>query len=122
MVTHPTTDLPIWCLSMAERTGCPVLTSLWSYVFHINLRNYILQTVCGSLTSWVDLDLRRGSGTWRQYIPMCPRAPGPQGSAVQPLLQAGTLVGDRGDPEGNCGGSGGRKAATTLILATGSAP
>ena len=31
-VTHSTTDLPIWCLSMAERTGCPVLTSLWSYV------------------------------------------------------------------------------------------
>ena len=32
MVTHPTTDLPIWCSCMAERTGCPVLTSLWSYV------------------------------------------------------------------------------------------
>ena len=32
VVTHPTTDLPIWCLSMAERTGCPVLISLWSYV------------------------------------------------------------------------------------------
>ena len=32
MVTHSTTHLPIWCLSMAERTGCPVLTSLWSYV------------------------------------------------------------------------------------------
>ena len=32
MVTHSTTNLPIWCLSMAERTGCPVLTSLWSYV------------------------------------------------------------------------------------------
>ena len=32
MVTHSTTDLPIWYLSMAERTGCPVFTSLWSYV------------------------------------------------------------------------------------------
>ncbi|KAH9221787.1 hypothetical protein DL95DRAFT_381553, partial [Leptodontidium sp. 2 PMI_412] len=28
VVTHPTTNLPIWCLCMAERTGCPVLTSL----------------------------------------------------------------------------------------------
>ena len=32
MVTHSTTNLPIWCLCMAERTGCPFLTSLWSYV------------------------------------------------------------------------------------------
>tara|TARA_R110002060_G_scaffold56038_2_gene66415 strand:+ start:637 stop:957 length:321 start_codon:yes stop_codon:yes gene_type:complete len=32
VVTHPTTNLPITCLSMAERTGCPVFRSLWSYV------------------------------------------------------------------------------------------
>ena len=40
MVTHSTTNLPIWKLFMAERTECPVLPSLWSYMivfysFHI---------------------------------------------------------------------------------------
>jgi hypothetical protein len=32
VVTHPTTNLPISSLCMAERTGCPVLLNLWSYV------------------------------------------------------------------------------------------
>ena len=32
VVTHPTTNLPIYCLCMAERTGCPVLNNLWPYV------------------------------------------------------------------------------------------
>ena len=32
VVTHPTTNLPIWGLCMAERTGCPILLNLWSYV------------------------------------------------------------------------------------------
>ena len=33
MVTHSTTDQPIFCLCMAERTGYPVQgRSLWSYV------------------------------------------------------------------------------------------
>jgi hypothetical protein len=32
MVTHSSTSRPIQCLCMAERTGCPVLTDLWSYV------------------------------------------------------------------------------------------
>jgi hypothetical protein len=32
VVTHPTTNPPISSLCMAERTGCPVLLSLWSYV------------------------------------------------------------------------------------------
>ena len=32
VVTHPTTNLPISSLCMAERTGCPVFLSLWSYV------------------------------------------------------------------------------------------
>ena len=37
VVTHPTTNLPIWGLCMAERTGCPILLSLWSYVIVILL-------------------------------------------------------------------------------------
>jgi hypothetical protein len=32
MVTHSSTSRPVQCLYMAERTGCPVLTDLWSYV------------------------------------------------------------------------------------------
>jgi hypothetical protein len=32
VVTHPTTNPPIQGLCMAERTGCPVLLDLWSYV------------------------------------------------------------------------------------------
>jgi hypothetical protein len=32
VVTHPTTNLPISSLCMAERTGCPVFSSLWPYV------------------------------------------------------------------------------------------
>jgi hypothetical protein len=32
MVTHSSTSRPIQCLCMAERTGCPVFTDLWSYV------------------------------------------------------------------------------------------
>ena len=33
MVTHSSTSLPVQCLCTAERTGCPVFTDLWSYVF-----------------------------------------------------------------------------------------
>jgi hypothetical protein len=35
MVTHSSTSRPVQCLCMAERTGCPVFTDLWSYVFII---------------------------------------------------------------------------------------
>ena len=48
VVTHPTTNRPTCCLSMAELTGSPVLNSLWSYVksmrffqFISNRDNYI---------------------------------------------------------------------------------
>ena len=34
MVTHSSTSRPVQCLCMAERTGCPVFTDLWSYVFY----------------------------------------------------------------------------------------
>ncbi|KAJ5118477.1 hypothetical protein N7526_010114, partial [Penicillium atrosanguineum] len=33
VVTHPTTNLPACGLSTAERTGSPVLHTLWSYAF-----------------------------------------------------------------------------------------
>ena len=48
VVTHPTTNLPIWCLCMAERTGCPFLTSLWSYVTVNGLSEYLQDTQNGS--------------------------------------------------------------------------
>ena len=32
MVTHSSTSRPVQCLCMAERTGCPIFTDLWSYV------------------------------------------------------------------------------------------
>ena len=32
MVTHSSTSRPVQCLCMAEQTGCPVLTDLWSHV------------------------------------------------------------------------------------------
>jgi hypothetical protein len=35
MVTHSSTSRPVQCLCMAERTGCPVLTDLWSYVLSV---------------------------------------------------------------------------------------
>jgi hypothetical protein len=35
MVTHSSTSRPVQCLCMAERTGCPVLTDLWSYVLNM---------------------------------------------------------------------------------------
>ena len=41
MVTHSTTNSPIWSLSMAERTGCPIFFSLWSYVICFVLKWYI---------------------------------------------------------------------------------
>jgi hypothetical protein len=39
VVTHPTTNPPIQGLCMAERTGCPFLLDLWSYVpgFDLNM-------------------------------------------------------------------------------------
>jgi hypothetical protein len=36
MVTHSSTSRPVQCLCMAERTGCPVLTDLWSYIFAVS--------------------------------------------------------------------------------------
>jgi hypothetical protein len=42
VVTHPTTNLPACGLSTAERTGSPVLHTLWSYVFDLELKEAIL--------------------------------------------------------------------------------
>jgi hypothetical protein len=47
MVTHSSTSRPVQCLCMAERTGCPVFTDLWSYVLlssHVHFifyKNYV---------------------------------------------------------------------------------
>jgi hypothetical protein len=48
MVTHSSTSRPVQCLCMAERTGCPVLTDLWSYVLdatHICFTKKLFQQV-----------------------------------------------------------------------------
>jgi hypothetical protein len=42
MVTHSSTSRPVQCLCMAERTGCPVLTDLWSYVLEVLVWPYII--------------------------------------------------------------------------------
>jgi hypothetical protein len=42
MVTHSSTSRPVQCLCMAERTGCPVLTDLWSYVSLIKMLQFML--------------------------------------------------------------------------------
>jgi hypothetical protein len=42
MVTHSSTSRPVQCLCMAERTGCPVFTDLWSYVLK-GINGYILE-------------------------------------------------------------------------------
>ena len=41
MVTHSSTSRPVQCLCMAERTGCPVFTDLWSYVLDGTRVNHI---------------------------------------------------------------------------------
>ncbi|KAJ5975639.1 hypothetical protein N7481_009346 [Penicillium waksmanii] len=38
VVTHHTTNLPACGLSTAERTGSPVLHTLWSYVLDISVK------------------------------------------------------------------------------------
>jgi hypothetical protein len=50
MVTHSSTSRPVQCLCMAERTGCPVLTDLWSYVlltFLLNIIKRDSKSACG---------------------------------------------------------------------------
>jgi hypothetical protein len=51
MVTHSSTSRPVQCLCMAERTGCPVFTDLWSYVqslFSWRLYNCIGSHITGA--------------------------------------------------------------------------
>jgi hypothetical protein len=42
MVTHSSTSRPVQCLCMAERTGCPVFTDLWSYVHNVAQIAYLI--------------------------------------------------------------------------------
>jgi hypothetical protein len=42
MVTHSSTSRPVQCLCMAERTGCPVFTDLWSYVLDMKFLLYMI--------------------------------------------------------------------------------
>jgi hypothetical protein len=51
MVTHSSTSRPVQCLCMAERTGCPVFTDLWSYVLVLKTFDIRLLDVCRSVAS-----------------------------------------------------------------------
>ncbi len=58
VVTHPTTNLPIYSLSSGERTGSSVFCNLWSYVTIALLfvyiypeKDFVLQRVRGVGTS-----------------------------------------------------------------------
>ena len=59
VVTHPTTNQPIWSLCMAERTGCPVIFILWSYVSEdCSITIYTWFYLCGirvMLWRWNDI-------------------------------------------------------------------
>ena len=49
MVTHSSTSRPVQCLCMAERTGCPVFTDLWSYVILLLDIQHIKNRLLGRL-------------------------------------------------------------------------
>ena len=55
MVTHSSTSRPVQCLCMAERTGCPVFTDLWSYV-QIDRK---LELYCANTTEPVSAEVKR---------------------------------------------------------------
>jgi hypothetical protein len=52
MVTHSSTSRPVQCLCMAERTGCPVLTDLWSYVLIFAVIQFIKTQSSLSISLW----------------------------------------------------------------------
>jgi hypothetical protein len=51
VVTHPTTNLPACGLSTAERTGSPVLHTLWSYVQNTMYIEIIILLYTGTFLS-----------------------------------------------------------------------
>jgi hypothetical protein len=59
MVTHSSTSRPVQCLCMAERTGCPVLTDLWSYVLNCCINCNIEVILLGGAVEWRGLIPRR---------------------------------------------------------------
>ena len=61
VVTHPTTNQPISSLCMAERTGCPVFLSLWSYVLENTLTVVYKDLICVMLPKFLHKKLRPAS-------------------------------------------------------------
>jgi hypothetical protein len=58
MVTHSSTSRPVQCLCMAERTGCPVLTDLWSYVsFSPKIADMTLKYLEVKESAWCSIEL-----------------------------------------------------------------
>ena len=70
MVTHSSTSRPVQCLCMAERTGCPVFTDLWSYVLKhnhlsfitlVNIKAFLLHTAIEKLEVFAEFGTRESS-------------------------------------------------------------
>jgi hypothetical protein len=59
MVTHSSTSRPVQCLCMAERTGCPVFTDLWSYVLYSERFGYTITGVLASRIREITADATR---------------------------------------------------------------
>jgi hypothetical protein len=68
VVTHPTTNLPIYSLYMGERTGSLVLCSLWSYVVGIVVFKYIYMTCKFRLIFFDTLDPVRPAMRLRSHV------------------------------------------------------
>ena len=58
MVTHSSTSRPVQCLCMAERTGCPVFTDLWSYVLIYSRVWYTNCVLVHCLSNFSDMDIK----------------------------------------------------------------
>jgi hypothetical protein len=62
MITHSSTSRPVQCLCMAERTGCPILSDLWSYVrFLLHVRFLKVWTELGKRRAKDEMESSAGS-------------------------------------------------------------
>jgi hypothetical protein len=55
VVTHPTTNPPVQCLNMAERTGSLIFIVLWSYV--VNLPRRLLHVLFMTIFTYQTVQL-----------------------------------------------------------------
>ena len=68
VVTHPTTNRPACDLSTAERTGSPVLHTLWSYVIIFNtILIYMVQMIDVEVHS-LSVGVNRADQTMERWV------------------------------------------------------